>query len=742
MEQQRLELLRLLLALFDHKQPKISTKQYEQIFFAVIKILSSKNQQLLYVALQIISIITPIVPSAFFATRSLTTIYDKFVAIKPATLRLLGKVANSASIGDVQRLIKVSMASKNERLMTSAIIVAKQNNIIIDVDISKIFGPAGVIIGQMKSIDKLISISNLNYYCQFSVLQRSCEIIDERKRLIVILNMLPISAKDIYQEKYFVYAECLKQINQISFQTVKIQLQQVCQSFIMLFQHCRVDNQRVVVLREFSYFYALLPQQSEVFTISQHIIRTASTSANHIISVLALTSLIQVSPQIQDTIKLLSLLQFTTGYIKEKALLSLNMLSEKESTASIAVNISKLMIKSHDSSITNSGFKMIISMIQYANMFDQIVEILLEDIDLCSDQDINRQICEILGQTKTDQLKIASILLQRCLLGDQNLKQAAYQGLLFLFERSQPTDQFYSSVLKALNQVQIQSDLNDFITPSNTIEKFSVQDILYFQDDIISGNYDIVFGSIQFDIQDEKPTQQSKNLSTIENMIENNYSEIFTRGIFEPAASQTLDVSVQLCKVFLVIEQKQILKLLYKVVPDEGIICNNQQITIGKFQSRINQHMLHEINITYQTIDEIANFTNCKLKYDDADEDTEVIKLYDISITNYDLFQQIEVIEYQDKFEQLKDTTEEVVLHLEDIQDVYTAIENIPSFCGLMIIEVVYQTYKKAQFYMTGVLKNVGFIVCKVDIKLAKVGIKAKIHAVGPATQALYEMLE
>ena len=73
-----------------------------------------------------------------------------------------------------------------------------------------------------------------------------------------------------------------------------------------------------------------------------------------------------------------------------------------------------------------------------------------------------------------------------------------------------------------------------------------------------------------------------------------------------------------------------------------------------------------------------------------------------------------------------------------DIPDIITALESIPNFCGLLNVEIVSETYKKAQFFMTGRMHGIGDIVSRVDIKLAKVGVKVRVHCVGPAAQQLY----
>lgn len=185
------ELLAKLLCVLNTKGPEIvPQKQATEIFFALTKILHGGNTVLHSATVQAISLLCCRTDAGYFATRSLTKLYESSRPMQPACLRLLGTVCNSSALADVSKLATTAVSDfKNERLVASAGAAVNGRGLrSLSVSLApqaasslpKVSGPAGALLVRIlakESIAKAASASTAkNPYARLQLIKEAIQV--------------------------------------------------------------------------------------------------------------------------------------------------------------------------------------------------------------------------------------------------------------------------------------------------------------------------------------------------------------------------------------------------------------------------------------------------------------------------------------------------------------------------------------------------------------------------------------
>jgi len=168
------DMLSKLLYVLNTRGPEIvPQKQASEIFFALTKILHSGNTVLHSATLQAITLLSQRTDAGYFATRSLTKLYETSKAMQPACLRLLGTVCNSSALADVSKLATAAISDvKNERLVASAGAAVNGRGLrTLPVNLApqaasslpKVTGPAGALLVRIlakESLSRAVAVSS------------------------------------------------------------------------------------------------------------------------------------------------------------------------------------------------------------------------------------------------------------------------------------------------------------------------------------------------------------------------------------------------------------------------------------------------------------------------------------------------------------------------------------------------------------------------------------------------------
>eukprot|EP00703_Trepomonas_sp_PC1_P003023 JAP93583.1 Coatomer gamma subunit [Trepomonas sp. PC1] len=749
-DQQRLCLSRMLLCL-NQLDVQLSSKQAEDIFFAVTKTFQQQSQHVHALAIQVISRIQHLNKSSFFATRSIVQCFEKEPALQSQCDRLLGLISNQNSLADVQKCVRLStLDPKNQRLVASAAIAAKLQKIQLEQTIiDKVGGPSGALIVDCFQADKILpQVSKSgNQYCQMQLI---CNIaqsqLDEKKKLQIYMQYLPATSKEAMYEKLMVYQQALQSISQLQFATIKPNLLIIFQAFALIFEECDQDFEKIAMLKQGLKIYsnALNHQanQSDVAPMNKMLLQQVQSS-NQTIQTLSTIHLITSTKNPQTIVKLSTLIPSLSGELKQSALDLLQQLTSSPEVYQYLIPILQDFMMSSDQQIRKSAFQSIYQIIQKSSdqqLQNQLVLTLIENFDDQSDKEMTKQICSQLGQIKCNTLeeakKLTMSLWQKALLDGVQVRLASIQALAKLGSQ-------FDVVQKVLDQVVDVLD-DGYVTEIaqqkqfDEIKNFNVDDILTNQEQILAGSCQIAFKKKkepkQAQQMPEKEVKAESNLITL-NKNHKKFKKTFTNNQFTLISPSSADVTVEVCKVFYFSEQNVQTMFVFNV-KSEGKL-SEVELSAQKEIFKGDEQII--VIKDFESIDEVQ-LKKLKLKYVLEDEEDEIV-LQNVEAGTFDLVSK----EYPEKFEELfnQEEANQQKYTLTEILTLDELFEVLQSNTGLAMVDLQLDG-KKAFFWLLGSVLGAGDVFVKCECKQLKggQGCGVKMDFRGKAGKLIQEFFE
>ncbi|TNJ30470.1 Coatomer gamma subunit [Giardia muris] len=187
-------LTRLLWVLNTEGSAVVPPSDANDIFVALTKLLHGTSPFVGLLAMQCISLLLPQISSGFFATRSLTRLFEGIPVLRAPAIRLLGLVATDTSLPEVKKLARLAASNPQEDfLVASAGFAACVARFDIDsqaaANCAAVEGPAGAFLASFVPPEQVVTTNPYGRLAMLKKVRQSISL-DEKQKLAIYIDCL------------------------------------------------------------------------------------------------------------------------------------------------------------------------------------------------------------------------------------------------------------------------------------------------------------------------------------------------------------------------------------------------------------------------------------------------------------------------------------------------------------------------------------------------------------------------